>query len=191
MRHLLTFPVSNWRMGCAERVQARWATAETHRETDVLDLQGRDIEEPVADEVYVCLADVGHGEDRDSSGIPRATEPFVGRSADGSTRAERTTPPVAGLSAESWSRDTLAVGGLPAYLQGCQNLRSAYVFRGRGGRPVGRAFRNDLKNHILGRKVITGPRQMKRTVLGRLRWMQKTPMHVASFFHSPETKYAA
>ena len=50
---------------------------------------------------------------------------------------------------------------------------------------------NDLKNHILGRKVITGPRQMKRTVLGRLRWMQKTPMHVASFFHSPETKYAA
>lgn len=50
---------------------------------------------------------------------------------------------------------------------------------------------NDLKNHILGRKVITGPRQMKRTVLGRLRWMQKTPAHVASFFHAPETKYAA
>ena len=131
-------------MGCAERAQARWAAAETHRETDVLDLQGRDIEEPVADEVYVCLVDAGHGEDRDSSGISRATEPFVGRSADGSTRVERATPPVAGLSAESWSRRTLAEGGLPAYLQRCQNLRSACVFRGRGGCPVGRAFRNDM-----------------------------------------------
>jgi transposase len=50
---------------------------------------------------------------------------------------------------------------------------------------------NDLKNHILGRKVITGPAQMKRTVLSRLRWIQKTPAHVASFFHAPETKYAA
>jgi transposase len=50
---------------------------------------------------------------------------------------------------------------------------------------------NDLKNHILGRKVITGPTQMKRTVLGRLRWMQRSPEHVASFFRAPETKYAA
>ena len=49
---------------------------------------------------------------------------------------------------------------------------------------------NDLKNHILGRKVITGPTQMKQVVLGRLRWMQKTPAHVASFFQAPETKYA-
>ena len=46
---------------------------------------------------------------------------------------------------------------------------------------------NDLKNHILGRKVITGPTQMKQAVLGRLRWMQKTPAHVASFFQAPET----
>jgi len=50
---------------------------------------------------------------------------------------------------------------------------------------------NDLKNHILGRKVITGPEQMRRVVLTRLRWMRKTPSHVASFFHAPETKYAA
>lgn len=50
---------------------------------------------------------------------------------------------------------------------------------------------NDLKNHILGRKVITGPTQMKRTVLGRMRWMQRAPSHVASFFQAPETKYAA
>ena len=50
---------------------------------------------------------------------------------------------------------------------------------------------NDLRNHILGRKVITGPEQMRRVVLTRLRWMRKTPSHVASFFHAPETKYAA
>lgn len=50
---------------------------------------------------------------------------------------------------------------------------------------------NDLKNHILGRKAITGPEQMRRVVLARLRWMRKTPSHVASFFHAPETKYAA
>jgi transposase len=50
---------------------------------------------------------------------------------------------------------------------------------------------NDLKTHILGRKAIVGPAQMRRIVLSRLRWMQKTPQHVASFFHAPETKYAA
>lgn len=50
---------------------------------------------------------------------------------------------------------------------------------------------NDLKNHVLGRMKITGPDQMQRTVLSRLRWMQKQPQHVASFFHAPETKYAA
>ena len=50
---------------------------------------------------------------------------------------------------------------------------------------------NDLKTHILGRKIITGPDQMRRTVLSRLRWMRKQPVHVASFFHAPETKYAA
>ncbi len=50
---------------------------------------------------------------------------------------------------------------------------------------------NDLKTHILGRKVIVGPTQMRRVVLSRMRWLQKTPQHVASFFHAPETKYAA
>jgi len=50
---------------------------------------------------------------------------------------------------------------------------------------------NDLKNHILGRMKITGPDQMRRTVLSRLRWMQRQSGHVASFFHAPETKYAA
>jgi transposase len=50
---------------------------------------------------------------------------------------------------------------------------------------------NDLKNHILGRMAIKSPTQMKRTVLKRLRWMQRSPAHVASFFRAPETKYAA
>ena len=50
---------------------------------------------------------------------------------------------------------------------------------------------NDLKNHILGRMKITGPDQMRRAVLSRLRWMRKQQSHVASFFRSPETKYAA
>jgi transposase len=50
---------------------------------------------------------------------------------------------------------------------------------------------NDLKNHILGRMSITGPDQMRRAVLSRLRWMQKSPNHVASFFYAPETRYAA
>jgi transposase len=50
---------------------------------------------------------------------------------------------------------------------------------------------NDLKNHILGRMSITGPDQMRRVVLTRLRWMQSNPNHVVSFFYAPETKYAA
>ena len=50
---------------------------------------------------------------------------------------------------------------------------------------------NDLKNHMLGRMRITGPDQMRRAVLSRLRWMKKQPDHVASFFHAPETRYAA
>jgi len=50
---------------------------------------------------------------------------------------------------------------------------------------------NDLKHHILGRKSITGPDQMRRIVVGRLRWIKNTPQHVASFFHAPETSYAA
>ena len=50
---------------------------------------------------------------------------------------------------------------------------------------------NDLKNHTLGRKVITGPDQMRKEVLSRMRWMGRTPQHVASFFRAPETRYAS
>jgi transposase len=50
---------------------------------------------------------------------------------------------------------------------------------------------NDLKNNGIGRKVITGPDQMKREVISHLRSLQKSPALVRSFFHAPSTAYAA
>lgn len=50
---------------------------------------------------------------------------------------------------------------------------------------------NDLKTHMLGRMKITDAKQMEKSVLGRLRWMKSQPEHVASFFHAPDTRYAA
>lgn len=50
---------------------------------------------------------------------------------------------------------------------------------------------NDLKNHILGRMALDGPKQMRKAVLSRLRWMRNQPAHVASFFRARETRYAA
>jgi transposase len=50
---------------------------------------------------------------------------------------------------------------------------------------------NDLKNNALGRKAITGPEQMKREVISFLRFLQKTPERVRSYFHAPTTAYAA
>jgi transposase len=50
---------------------------------------------------------------------------------------------------------------------------------------------NDLKNNGIGRKVITGPNQMKREVLSHLCFLQKSPERVRSFFRAPETAYAA
>lgn len=50
---------------------------------------------------------------------------------------------------------------------------------------------NDLKNNGIGRKVITGPDQMKREVLRHLRSMQKSPDLIRSFFQTPSTAYAA
>jgi transposase len=50
---------------------------------------------------------------------------------------------------------------------------------------------NDLKNNGIGRQVITGPEQMKRAVISHLRFLQKSPLLVRSFFHAPSTAYAA
>ena len=50
---------------------------------------------------------------------------------------------------------------------------------------------NELKNNGIGRMSITGPDDMKFKVVGYLRRMQRTPELIQSFFHAPETKYAA
>ena len=50
---------------------------------------------------------------------------------------------------------------------------------------------NDLKNHGLGRKLITSLPQMRSAVLSHLRQLQKLPHIVQSFFRSRTTQYAA
>jgi transposase len=50
---------------------------------------------------------------------------------------------------------------------------------------------NELKNNGIGRMSITGPDDMKLKVVSYLRRMQRTPDLIRSFFHAPETKYAA
>ena len=50
---------------------------------------------------------------------------------------------------------------------------------------------NDLKNNSLGRKAITSIEEMKREVISYLRFIQKTPERVRSFFNAPTTAYAA
>lgn len=50
---------------------------------------------------------------------------------------------------------------------------------------------NDLKNNGVGRQVITGPDQMRRAVISHLRFLQKSPDLIRSFFQAPSTAYAA
>lgn len=50
---------------------------------------------------------------------------------------------------------------------------------------------NHLKNHGVGRLPITGPDQLKHSILSHLRKLQKLPCLVRSFFRLPETLYAA
>jgi len=50
---------------------------------------------------------------------------------------------------------------------------------------------NHLKNHGVGKQPIAGPNQLKRSILCHLRKIQKLPSLVCSFFHTPETLYAA
>jgi transposase len=49
---------------------------------------------------------------------------------------------------------------------------------------------NDLKNNGIGKKVITAPHQMKRDVISYLRFLQKSPARIRSFFKAPTTAYA-
>jgi len=50
---------------------------------------------------------------------------------------------------------------------------------------------NDLKNNSLGCKALTSIEEMKREVISYLRFIQKTPERVRSFFNAPTTVYAA
>jgi len=50
---------------------------------------------------------------------------------------------------------------------------------------------NDLKNNALGRMLVAGPDDMKQKVVSHLKWMQRTPDLIQSFFHASTTKYAA
>lgn len=49
---------------------------------------------------------------------------------------------------------------------------------------------NDLKNNSLGRKAISSVEELKREVISYLRFIQKTPERVRSYFRAPTTEYA-
>jgi transposase len=50
---------------------------------------------------------------------------------------------------------------------------------------------NDVKNNGVARSVVSKPRDLHRAVVGRLRYLQKSPKLVRSFFQAPDTRYAA
>ena len=49
---------------------------------------------------------------------------------------------------------------------------------------------NDLKNQGIGRKIITDLQQLKKEVISHMRFIQKSPHLIRSFFRSPTTSYA-
>lgn len=50
---------------------------------------------------------------------------------------------------------------------------------------------NDLKHHNIGRRIITGPDQLKRLVISHLRALQKMPEKIKAFFLEKNVRYAA
>jgi len=50
---------------------------------------------------------------------------------------------------------------------------------------------NDVKNNAVGRSMITNVKNLRSTVESRLRYLQKNPEHVRTFFQSKTTRYAA
>jgi transposase len=51
--------------------------------------------------------------------------------------------------------------------------------------------RNSLKNQALGRRAHHSKDEMKSAAISHLRWLQKTPATVRTFFQAPYTAYAA
>jgi transposase len=50
---------------------------------------------------------------------------------------------------------------------------------------------NDLKHHDVGKRMISGPDQLKRLVISHLRALQKTPAKIIAFFLENNVRYAA
>lgn len=50
---------------------------------------------------------------------------------------------------------------------------------------------NDVKNNGVGRSIVSGPKDLHKSVVSRLRYLQKSPEIVRSFFQAPDTRYAA
>ena len=50
---------------------------------------------------------------------------------------------------------------------------------------------NDLKNNGIGRMLVKAPDDMREKVVSHLRFLQRNPMLIQSFFQAPTTKYAA
>lgn len=50
---------------------------------------------------------------------------------------------------------------------------------------------NDLKNNAIGRQAIKCPQQLRAAVISHLRFIQKTPDRVRSYYNNEATKYAA
>jgi transposase len=50
---------------------------------------------------------------------------------------------------------------------------------------------NDLKNNAIGKQAITAPDHMHKAVISHLRFIQKTPDRVRSYFNNSTTRYAA
>ena len=50
---------------------------------------------------------------------------------------------------------------------------------------------NDLKNNAVGKQAITPPQQLHKAVISHLRFIQKTPKRVRSYYNNETTKYAA
>lgn len=50
---------------------------------------------------------------------------------------------------------------------------------------------NDLKNNIIGRKLLASKSELKKIIHGGLRKLQRNPQKIRSFFLAPFTKYAA
>ena len=50
---------------------------------------------------------------------------------------------------------------------------------------------NDLKNNGIGRMLVAGPDDMRRKVISHLKFLQRNPVLIQSFFQAPTTTYAA